>query len=521
MPKLTIAQIAEIDVETATRMSRPELIVSLVAAADMVRRLANQAAADSSNSSRPPSKDSPYQRDRGGKAADGGGQEAASGEAKPGTAPATPPVIPQAEKTPEKKPEKPSGKRPGMPGFWRSQPIVVQGEVPHRPGECGACHAMLGADRPSRMVSAHNVIDLERGDMALRISAKKHCYFAVRCDCGHETVAAPGTGASSQIESRKRDLLLSERCLVGPMLATFIAAMAVRMRLSREKIREFLLDWLGLELSKATVNRCIHEFGLASEPVVEELIAEVQSAELANLDETPWYQKGKLLWMWVMVTATAIIFRIGSRGKDTLVELVSEAFLGWLVTDGYVAYRNYPRLQRCLAHLIRKAVALAEGYYHNGSGFGRDLVRDLRTLIERVAENDPPERDEKADKAIKRLIARIKWNCQCNQHDIDEKVRALAREILNDWDAIIAFVMDPLLPATNNDAERALRHVVLARLIGFGTRTDEGSRFYAAAITVVETCRKRKVDPWTYARDLIAAARTGAPHPKIPAPSAA
>jgi hypothetical protein len=207
VPKLTIAQIAEIDVETATRMSRPELIVSLVAAAEMVRRLANAAAADSSNSSRPPSSDSPYQRDRGGKAADGGGQEAASGETKPETAP----VKPQVEKTPEKKSEKPSGKRPGMAGFWRSQPIVVKGEVAHRPGDCGACHATLGADKPSRLVSAHNVIDLERVDMALQISAKKHCYFAVRCECGHETVAQPGTGVSSRIESRKRDLLLSER----------------------------------------------------------------------------------------------------------------------------------------------------------------------------------------------------------------------------------------------------------------------------------------------------------------------
>ncbi len=99
-------------------------------------------------------------------------------------------------------------------------------------------------------------------------------------------------------------------------------------------------------------------------------------------------------------------------------------------------------------------------------------------------------------------------------------MRALAREILRDWEAMIAFVTNPLLPATNNDAERALRHVVLARLIGFGSRTDEGSRFYAAAITVVETCRKRKADPWAYARDLIATARIGAPHPKLPAPAA-
>src|SRR4051794_26967402 len=95
-----------------------------------------------------------------------------------------------------------------------------------------------------------------------------------------------------------------------------------------------------------------------------------------------------------------------------------------------------------------------------------------------------------------------------------EKVRALAREILND--AVIAFVNNPNLPPTNNDAERALRHAVIARRLSFDTRTDEGSRFYAAGLSVIETCRKRGVDVWNYVRDLITAARAGLPHPPIP-----
>jgi transposase len=106
------------------------------------------------------------------------------------------------------------------------------------------------------------------------------------------------------------------------------------------------------------------------------------------------------------------------------------------VTDGYLAYRDDPRRQRCLAHLIRKAVALAEGYDRPGSAFGRALVRDLRRLIEKVAANG-------CDASVKRLLARVKWNCQCHQHEIVDKVRALAREILNDWDAVVAFVDDP------------------------------------------------------------------------------
>ena len=113
-------------------------------------------------------------------------------------------------------------------------------------------------------------------------------------------------------------------------------------------------------------------------------------------------------------------------------------------------------------------------------------------------------------------MARIKWNCQCNRDEVEKKVRGLAGEILNDWDAVVAFVFDPSLPPTNNDAERALRHAVIARRISFGTRTDEGSRFYAAALNVIDTCRKRGVETWGYACSLIAAARASLPPPQNP-----
>ena len=458
---------------------------------------------DSRTSSRPPSSDDPYRREerRGsGEPASEGGQSAAASPEKAGQPAAH--VKPKSGRRP--------GKQPGAKGFWRSQPIVVSEEVEHAPRVCEACGAPIEPDARQRRASAHINLELTRGDMSLKIEAAKHVYFAATCRCGHETVEQPSVGARSHVEGRKRDLEASERCLVGPMLCVFIAALSLRFRLSRAKIQEFLDDWLGLELRTASINRCVHEFGLASEPVVDELINEVRAAEVVNIDETPWYQRGVLMWMWVAVTMTVVVFRIGSRRKEELAALIGEAFLGWLVSDGYVAYRDHPRRQRCLAHLIRKGLALAEGLYGGGAAFGRDLVRDLRRLIERV-------RDGEGDsKAVKRLLARIQWTCQCNAHEIEPKIRELAREILNDWDAVIAFVYDPRLPPTNNDPERALRHAVIARRISYGTRTDEGSRFYAAGLSVIETCRKRGLDPWAYARGLVVASRTGAKPPLIP-----
>ena len=62
---------------------------------------------------------------------------------------------------------------------------------------------------------------------------------------------------------------------------------------------------------------------------------------------------------------------------------------------------------------------------------------------------------------------------------------------------------------------------MIARRISFGTRTDEGSRFYAAGLSVIDTCRRRGIDPWTYACSLVAAARANLTLPLIPSMAAA
>ena len=80
---------------------------------------------------------------------------------------------------------------------------------------------------------------------------------------------------------------------------------------------------------------------------------------------------------------------------------------------------------------------------------------------------------------------------------------------MNDWDAIVAFVAHPELPTTNNEAERALRHAVIARRIGYGTRTTEGSLAYSSLLSVIETCRLRQVNPWKYISSVIKLASIG------------
>src|SRR3954468_2065028 len=135
----------------------------------------------------------------------------------------------------------------------------------------------------------------------------------------------------------------------------------------------------------------------------------------------------------------------------------------------------------------------------------------MRGLIHEVAEGT-------GARIVNPMLARLKRACKLHRDDEAEKVRALAREILNDWAAITAFVTNPDLPATNNEAERALRDAVIARRISNGTRTEEGSAAYPATLSVLETCRRRGVEPWRYITDLLdrpagpGPPRSAAPH---------
>eukprot|EP01033_Poteriospumella_lacustris_P018870 gene18870-13607_t len=490
--------------ETLDQASLVELVCRLHA---MTVELAEKVNQNSSNSSRPPSSDSPFK-----------GPLPGLGGALPGKPDPSKPALgsgASAQATPSDAKRKP-GKQPGAKGVWRSQALIPERTEDHYPFHCERCGQGLELWFVHEGSSAHMVLDLERQAAGVRVACVKHRYFAVACPCGAKTAARPRTGGVSILEGRKQQLRPSEAGLVGPGLTTFIAALAVRYRMSRAKICEFLATWLDVRLSVGSIDRCIREAGLACEPIVDGLIEDLRAAGVIHADETPWPQQGqkKIRWLWVALCSTTAIYQIASREAETIRDLIGEAFMGVLVSDGYGAYRSYPRRQRCVAHLIRKGIALIEGYEYAASRFGEWLVREMRTLIHTVAENGAS--DAGAPRPVNPILARMKRACLLNKDADGEKARALAREILNDWNAITAFVHDPALPPTNNDAETALRHAVIARRISHGTRTDEGSRAYAAILSIIETCRRRKLDPWAVIEKAVASARRGAAPSPIP-----
>jgi len=385
-----------------------------------------------------------------------------------------------------------AGQRPGAPGHGRVQQVPIEQTHHHHPEICAGCGAALSVADSARAYAGYLVIDLippSSQRAGLQLFQDKHLYYEHECRCGHRSRAEPGHCSDDPAWS----VALSERHLAGPMLVALICALSLRMRLSRRRIQEFFADWLGLQLSVATINQCLHEAGRAIEPVVEEqLLAEIRDSDLLHADETSWKEHGRLLWLWVFTCATTTVFTIGRRTQELLHGVLGTAIDGWLMSDGYWAYRDYDKRLRCLTHLLRKARGLKDSLDRRAQDFGEALRCSLESVMEAVyaAREGPPPMPLRQQHA-KQLNALLDL-CLYHAEAKHEKTRALARELLNDWDTFWVVLDHPELPLTNNAAERALRHCVIARRISYGTRNRQGSRAFTLLASVIETCRQRR-----------------------------
>jgi transposase len=466
------------------------------------------------NSSRPPSSRAPWEKGQTEEKVSAAGED--EGEAKTAQeAEASAVERKPAGDEPSSGPKKMPGKQPGAQGYGRTQKFAITDSWQHRATTCAACGVPLPGDAPSQAYAAWHEMDVEvLAGGGLRLNCIHHTLLDITGDCcGHATRTLPYRAEADALWDKVE---LSQWRLIGPKLAAIITLLSLRMRLSRARIRELLDELFGITLSVGVIDQTLREAGRACAPLEEVLVEEIQQAALIHADETGWPEAGDLLWLWVLVSTSTVLYFIGARTQEMLRNALGEDFGGVLMADGYKAYRAWLNRLRCWAHLLRKARGLEESTDRRVSGVGGEMLAILTTLIEAVMaarESPPPE-------ALTALhaqdIRRLRQLCERHRDDPHQKLRALAGEFLNDWEVILRPVAEPNLPLTNNPAESALRPMVIARNISHGTRCASGSRAYALLASVIETCRLRKASSWHYLAEVIQAARLGASLPILP-----
>ena len=73
---------------------------------------------------------------------------------------------------------------------------------------------------------------------------------------------------------------------------------------------------------------------------------------------------------------------------------------------------------------------------------------------------------------------------------------------LNQWDALCLFRTDSDIPLDNNRTEHALRQQVIGRLNWLFVGSERGGDTAAVLYTLVATCKRLRIDPFAYLRDV-------------------
>lgn len=415
-----------------------------------------------------------------------------------------------------------AGKQLGSQGFGRTQQLKITAIEHHHCDCCPVCKTDLSP--VEKAYTGFQSVNITYGDVdspGIQFSNTHHLYYAAECpNCGLESRSEPARAAANNADWK--NVGMTQWRLVGPDLAALIVYLVMDMRLTRRKVRRFLHDLFGLTLSVGTIQNCIIESARALAPVEEELVKDLLNESLLHADETSHKEAGTLLWLWVFITATTALFLIGYRSKEifnNLLDSCSSPFDGWLMSDGYCIYRDYPKRLRCWAHLIRKACGLCDSYTEEIRSYGKQVNDHLNNLMDAIyaAREGPDKGKVSILDAHKETLKQLKALCEEMTKSTHKKTRELGVEFLNDWEAIFRILDYPAWPLTNNEAERALRHWVILRKITQGTRSEQGSRALALFASVIETCRLRGCSPLLYIRDVIKLRRQGEDVPKLPA----
>ena len=524
---LTDHDLIQMDDEWVSALTSSEKEALLIRALFELRKSRDRLNQSPSNSSKPPSTRAPWEATRSDAVADEpssaqGLADTAPAPAEEGTAQADKAASPG--KTTAPKPaggkdgaKKKAGKQVGAQGFGRTQKLAYTDVDAHYPDACAGCGKCLAHD-DAQAFTGWDAVDISEkvaGQVGLFLKVTRHMLYASRCACGHVTRAAHNVAPDDPFWDK---VALGQWRLIGPRLAGAIVFLALRMRLSRARIREFFIELFDLQLSTGVLDETIREAGRAVAVLEDEMVQDIEQAVLLHADETPWKEAGKPLWMWVFVADFTTLFYICSRALEILSNVLTDKFKGNLMSDGYQAYRHRGRRLRCWAHLIRKCQGLIDSTDAKVVAAGKDMHEVLHTLMEAIYGARAAPGQENGMLTVRHAadIERLRALCERHRDSHNDKLRALAREFLLDWDVILRQVAEPDLPLTNNAAEQALRHWVIARRISMGTRSESGSRAFALLASVIETCRKRSAPSWAFIGSVIAAARNGLTIPSLP-----
>jgi transposase len=346
--------------------------------------------------------------------------------------------------------------------------------------QCPTCHIILSPE-PLTGVVKRQVFDIPPP----KIEITEHQAEVKYCTCCNKMVVAQ----------------FPEEVRAPVQYGVVIRAWAVYYQhqhfIPEDRLQQLFGDLYGIRLATATLTRCsqVAFDALASFEAV--VLSMVKLAAVKNLDETGFRVAGKTQWLHVASTQTATYYHVSPKRKSLL-----DGLRGTVVHDHWKAYYNLPGVLHglCNQHHLRELKSLIQ---HEKEPWANKMSRLLRVALRcrhfHGHNEIPPARLNRLtwlyDSIIKEGLAfheaqkPLPYKGKQGRRPKRTGHNLLFR-LLHYKQDVLRFLNDPLVPFTNNDAERDLRMAKCKQKISGGFRSTHGANQFARIRGFISTARK-------------------------------
>ena len=395
-----------------------------------------------------------------------------------------------------------SGGQPGHRGHTL-QPVTDPDAVIIHALEC--CPCGCGCSLRDQPILAHEVRQVfELPPHKLVVTA--HRVEVKLCPVSGRAVSAafpPGVDAPTQYGARYH---------------SWLAYLRVAQLMPLRRIRQMAEDLFGQPVSEATVECAVHTTNDALRPFESALVAALKRSPVLHADESGLRVEGKLYWLHVLCSDRLTWYAVHARrGSAAIADFgILKDFSGRLVHDCMQSYFALPCTHSlCNSHLLRELTFLHEELGEQWAADMNALLLEMYVQRRRWNSSEivPTSEQITAFHARYQIVLTQGYLEQPPPVRTGKRGRPKRTKAYNLLDrlrkhqaAILAFLRDPSIPFTNNQAERDLRMLKVQQKVSGCFRTLAAAQTFARIRSYISTVRKHGLDILATLRDALAGA---------------
>ena len=316
---------------------------------------------------------------------------------------------------------------------------------------------------------------------------------------------------------------LQERGLAAPGLLAHVLVSKYCDHLPLYRQEQIFAQRHTVNLPRQTLGRWVDLAADWLKPIYENIRTGVMAGGYVQVDETPinYLDPGNgktrqgYLWTGSRPGGDVFFRWETSRAAACLNNIVPVNFTGTLQCDGYSAYRSFAAerkgavaLAGCWAHVRRKFFESLESSPRTAAWIMRQL-QHLYLIESRLREGKAGPQLRQAVRAhqsrpiVQRLESALLRLKASGRHLPQSPLGSALDYALGQWTSLQVFLKDGRVEIDNNLVENAIRPTAIGKknwlFIGEAHAGERGAILY----TVIESCRRRRIDPYAYLRDVL------------------